>query len=66
MVIIIGKGGVMFEILIAIVLMGVALIYFVCHPIKTLKWISIGIAVIMVGTFAWAMLFAGLLALSTP
>ncbi len=56
----------MFEILIAIVLMGVALIYFVCHPIKTLKWISIGIAVIMVGTFAWAMLFAGLLALSTP
>ena len=54
------------EILIAIVLMGVAIIYFVMHPLKSLKWIAIGVAVLMVGTFAWAMLFAGLLALSTP
>ena len=53
------------EILIAIVLMGAAVIYFLCHPLKTLKWIAIGIAVIVVGTFTWAMLFAGLLALST-
>ena len=56
----------MIEILIAIILTGIAVIYFVMHPLKSLKWISIGVAVIMVGTFAWAMLFAGLLALSTP
>ena len=54
------------EILIAIILTGIAVIYFVMHPLKSLKWIFIAIAVLLVGTFVWAMLFAGLLALSTP
>ena len=53
------------EILIAIILTGVAIIYFVMHPLKSLKWIAIGIAVLMVGTFAWAMLFAVLLQVAT-
>ena len=65
MVIPIGETG-MIEILIAIVLTGMAILNFLFHPLKTLKWIAIAIAVIMVGTFFWAMLFAVVLQLSTP
>ena len=50
------------EIFIAIVLMGAAVIYFICHPLKTLKWIAIAMGVIVVGTLAWGLLFAGLYA----
>ena len=54
------------EILIAIVLMGVAIIYFVMHPLKSLKWILIAITVLAVGTLAWFFLFAVLIQVSMP
>lgn len=63
MVITIGKIYLM-GILIAIVLMGIAVIYFIRHPLKTLKCIAIAIGVIVVGTLAWGLLFAGLFALT--
>ena len=56
MVITIGKTD-MIEILAVIVLTGMAILYFLFHPLKTLKWIAIAIAVLVVGTLAWFFLF---------
>ena len=63
MVLTIGKIYLM-GILIAIVLMGIAVIYFIRYPIKTLKFIIAAIAVIVMGVLAWGLLFAGLFALT--
>jgi|TARA_Y100000034_G_C6873709_1_gene399247 hypothetical protein len=63
MVITIGKTNLM-EILLIIILTGIAILYFLFHPIKTIKWILIALGVLIVGTLAWALLFAGLLSLA--
>ncbi|MDP6587022.1 MAG: hypothetical protein QF704_05425 [Anaerolineales bacterium] len=52
------------EILLIIILTGIAILYFLFHPIKTIKWILIALGVLIVGTLAWALLFAGLLSLA--
>jgi len=48
----------MFEILVAVGITGIVILYIILHPIKTVKWIAIAVGVLAVGTLGWAGVWA--------
>ena len=47
--------------LIAIILTGLAILLFIRHPIKSLKYIATGLLILTLGILAWTFLFMVLL-----